>query len=291
MILLNETKDHLLAKILAYILVSENISKIYFVFNNSTENLISDIQSELLMQKCCSWSNKNTDSPSMILEEYSSKIGWILLYESIEDVYNNTLINYHLQQNNGYNIFILKNKPDDLNELSEAFDEIQIPIRNIAVFFLNEYNPIEIYSYNPFDEMEFNLFLTIKSNETSANMALLQQSSIKRKLFYDKLQNIHSAELNVYLGLDLGKVYRKFLRIGNFDIESVGGIEVYLIQLMAKLMNATLIVKLQDTIQMQNMTNVELLRYLAFLRKHIRLAFDKLEPVPFDIIGTIEENR
>lgn len=276
--------NYILSKLLAYILISEQITSYVLVYNNQTESLVSRIQSNSFLGYCCAWFNINQDI--MFNDKYKlpkQQFFFIFLIKNFDNLNKSMKFRNNIWYPNDKSIIVLDGYHNDTFKINNILRNRTIA--NTGVIRLNE-NQLEIFSFNPFDDKGLNRIIYI--NSTFSQDDILKK--IGKQIFYDKFQNVYQATLKAYPALDIGTIYRKLIRYNGGNVISLGGPDTYAIQLIAQLLNASLDLRLEDDISVFNHTDCDYINYVNFISKAISTPFDTSKPIKFKTVSDIDEN-
>lgn len=215
----------------------------------------------------------------------------IFLIDSIESIskfvthYINNHKYFH-QSDNG--LIVMNNKYSTYTTINEILPNLLNDTAiNIGIVFFDT-NYAEIYAINILHP----LYLKFISNITerfSENAFSLDK--IFNEIYNSKKHNLNRRNLTVLIGLDMGNIYKKINPRRNEDELNIGGHDIYLVELIGQLLNASLTYKLQDISAIISEKDTIHLQFLQnFVGRPVELSYDNSEPLTIELIKSLEEN-
>lgn len=293
-----------LTNILTNILLNTKSHSILIICENSTIDLTNDLIATIknhavyVINEDVKNNLDNTSIPSQGL------FG-LFIVENIESI-SNIVLNYtagdkFLHQNDN-GLIILHNKYNTQENIDSILPNLfDVSVMNVGIIFWDN-NVVEIFNCNPLDKNRMRFILKIKSDDLDRNIIETHYDddnnsiSIKTENIFDQIFeykkgiNLNGRNLSVLVGLDMGNVYEKINPQQMEYQTNIGGRDIYLVELIGELLNASFTYKLQDIQAIKGESDPWHLQYLNFVKRPVELPFDDTKPLNVIIIKTFEEN-
>lgn len=282
----------LLTTIISNLLASSNTHSVVIIFENVAVDITYDIIRIITQYQPVYIINEDvlidTNTTSALQHQGFFVIFLIDTIESISKFVRKYTDNHkHFHQNdNGLIVMNIKyNTSYNINEvLPNLLNET---VMNIGIIFFDT-NYAEIYAINILHPVSLKSISNITERITENT---LSPDKIFNQIYNSKNHNLNRRNLTVLIGLDMGNIYKKINPRRNEKVLNIGGHDIYLVELIGKLLNASLTFKLQDISAIISENDTIHLDFLHnFVGRSVELSYDNSEPLKIELIKSLEEN-